>query len=104
MFGAYLSDNAIECDPQEREKSLREKVPHLLLPDEKVLLAYKDRGGKGRDSSTFTSLRIIIKDKTGLTGKKTEYKSIPYQAIRAYSCETAGSIDADVEVLNFITV
>ncbi len=100
MFGAYLSDNAVECDASEREAILREKVPHLLLSDERVLLAYKDRGGKGRDSSTFTNFRIIIEDKTGMTGKKTEYKSIPYQAIRAYSCETAGSIDKDVEVPN----
>jgi hypothetical protein len=97
MF-SYFSDNAIECDASERETVLREKVPDLLLADERVLLAYKDRGGKGRDSSFFTNYRIIIKNKMGVTGKKNEYKSIPYKAIRAYSCETAGSIDSDLEV------
>ena len=69
-MSAFLSDNAIECDHAEREASLREKVPHLLLVDEHVVLAYKDGGGKGRDSSSFTNKRILIKDKMGLTGKK----------------------------------
>ncbi len=97
---SYFSDNAIECDASEREAVLREKVPDLRLADEHILLAYKDRGGKGRDSSFFTNHRIIIKNKMGFTGKKTEYKSIPYKSIRAYSCETAGTIDSDVEVRN----
>eukprot|EP00590_Aulacoseira_subarctica_P012273 CAMPEP_0172418848 /NCGR_PEP_ID=MMETSP1064-20121228/5295_1 /TAXON_ID=202472 /ORGANISM="Aulacoseira subarctica , Strain CCAP 1002/5" /LENGTH=606 /DNA_ID=CAMNT_0013157975 /DNA_START=12 /DNA_END=1829 /DNA_ORIENTATION=+ len=98
-MSAFLSDYAIECDHAEREASLREKEPHLLLFDEHVVLAYKDGGGKGRDSSSFTNKRILIKDKMGLTGKKTEYKSIPYSAIRAYAVETAGSfMDSDAEL------
>ena len=31
-------------------------------------------------------------------GKRTEYKSCPYHSIKAFSVETAGSIDADVEL------
>lgn len=95
---AFISDNAILADPKEREESLRSKVPELLQSDEKVLFAFKDRGGKGRDSSNLTNKRILIKDKQGLTGKKTEYITIPYSAIRAYSVETAGSFDSDSEL------
>ena len=31
-------------------------------------------------------------------GKRTEYKSCPYHSIKAFSVETAGSLDADVEL------
>ena len=31
-------------------------------------------------------------------GKRTEYKSCPYHSIKAFSVETVGSIDADVEL------
>lgn len=79
---AFVSDNAILADPKEREESLRSKVPDLLQPDEKIVFAFKDRGGKGRDSSNLTSKRILIKDKRGLTGKRTDYITIPYDAIR----------------------
>lgn len=98
---AFLGDDAIECDPAERESHLRDKVPDLLLHDERVVLAFKDRGGKGRDSSSFTTKRFLIKDKKGL-GKKTEYKSIPYGAIRGYAVETAGSLDSDVELTMYV--
>jgi len=97
-MSAFISNNATEVDPKEREASLREKVPELLAADEHVILAFKARGGKGRDSSCMTNLRIILKDKQGMSGKKTEYKSIPYKAIRGYAVETAGSLDGDVEL------
>jgi len=95
---AFISDNAILADPKEREESIRSKVPDCLLPDEKIVFAFKDRGGKGRDSSNLTTKRILIKDKKGLTGKKTDYISIPYAAVRAYSVETAGRMDSDAEL------
>lgn len=95
---AFVSDNAIIADPKEREESIRTKVPELLQADEKILWAFKDRGGKGRDSSNLTTKRLLIKDKRGMTGKKTDYISIPYSAIRAYSVETAGRMDSDAEL------
>eukprot|EP00566_Odontella_aurita_P022666 CAMPEP_0113583428 /NCGR_PEP_ID=MMETSP0015_2-20120614/32509_1 /TAXON_ID=2838 /ORGANISM="Odontella" /LENGTH=129 /DNA_ID=CAMNT_0000488299 /DNA_START=68 /DNA_END=454 /DNA_ORIENTATION=- /assembly_acc=CAM_ASM_000160 len=99
----WLSDNAESFDPKEREATLREKVPECLLEDEHVVLAFKDRGGKGRDSSSFTTHRILIKDKQGLTGKKTEYISVPYDAIKAYSIETAGRLDSDSELKVYVS-
>jgi hypothetical protein len=89
-----IKNNATETDPKEREAALREKVPDLLGPDEHVVLGYKI----GRDSYAFTNKRCIVKDRLGLSSKKTAYKSIPYSAIRGYAVETAGSMDSDVEL------
>lgn len=33
-----------------------------------------------------------------MTGKQIEYTSVPYKSIRAYSIETAGSVDTDQEL------
>ena len=37
-------------------------------------------------------------DKQGLTGKKSEYHSIPYRNITHFSIETAGHFDLDAEL------
>jgi len=97
-WGDVLFKNAYGVDAAETEKSQREKYPLLLHKDEKVLMAWKDRGGMGRDKSMFTSHRILLKDGKGLTAKRKNYKSIPYWAIQAFSTETAGSLDGDVEL------
>jgi hypothetical protein len=82
-----------------RSTGTREKVPHLLLSDEKVILAYKDRGGKGRDSSTFTNFRIIIMDKTGLTGKKTKYKTSP---TKLFVLTLVRQLDLSMQMLRYL--
>jgi hypothetical protein len=46
----------------------------------------------------FTSKRLIIVDKQGVTGKKTDYHSIPYKTITHFSVETAGTFDLDAEL------
>ena len=83
--------NYEEIDASEKEAKLKEKVPDLLYPGENVLLAYKC----SRDSYHFTQTRIIQKDKKGISGKRTDYKSFPYTSIRAYAIVTAGSLDTD---------
>ena len=93
-----IKNNAKETDPQEREAALREKVPDLLGPDEHVVLGYKI----GRDSYAFTNKRCIVKDRLGLSSKKTEYLSVPYAALRGYAVETAGSMDSDVELKLYV--
>ena len=35
---------------------------HFDDKDEKVIFAFKDRGGKGRDSSMFTNKRYLISE------------------------------------------
>ena len=93
-----IKNNATETDPKEREANLREKVPDLLGPDEHVVLGYK----VGRDSYVFTNKRVVVKDRMGLSSKKTEYLSVPYSAIRGYAIETAGSMDSDVELKLYV--
>ena len=45
-----------------------------------------------RDVAALTNKRIIIMDKQGLTGRKTEIYSIPYRSIDMWSTENAGGI------------
>merc|ERR1719491_204623 len=92
---------SLEADTIEREENIRSKVPELLDSSETVKYAYKSRGGKGRDSVTFTNYRLIFKDKQGVSGKKTLYLSIPYESIQAWSIETPGGfeIDSDAELM-----
>jgi len=42
-------------------------------------------------------------DKQGLTGKKTDYHSIPYKSISTYSVETAGHFDLEAELCIYIS-
>jgi hypothetical protein len=51
-----------------------------------------------RDTILFTDRRLILIDKQGITGKKTEYHSIPYRSITHFAVETAGTFDLDAEL------
>jgi hypothetical protein len=93
-----IGDNAAQVDAVEAEAKLREQYPQLLLGEEKVRFAFADRGGMGRDSSYYTTHRIIEIDKKGLMGKKTDYLSIPNSSIKAFKIETAGTMDSDCEL------
>lgn len=45
-----------------------------------------------RDTAVFTNKRIIIRDAQGITGKKIETYSIPYNIIHMWSTENAGKL------------
>lgn len=51
-----------------------------------------------RDLFVFTSKRLILVDKQGVTGKKIEFLSIPYSKITKFSKESAGHFDLDAEL------
>lgn len=51
-----------------------------------------------RDVFVFTNRRLILVDKQGITGRKSEYLSIPYSKISMYSIETAGHFDLEAEL------
>lgn len=51
-----------------------------------------------RDYFVFTNRRLVLVDKQGITGKKTEYHSLPYKSITHFSIETAGNFDLDAEL------
>jgi len=52
----------------------------------------------GRDTTVFTTKRVLSIDVQGWSGKRIEYKSIPYTSIQAFSVESAGSWDRDAEM------
>ncbi|WP_405621793.1 PH domain-containing protein [Streptomyces sp. NBC_01511] len=66
----------------------------LLGQGEQVHAAYQ----LIRDSIIFTDRRLIFVDKQGITGKKTEYHSVPYRSITHFAVETAGTFDLDAEL------
>nr|WP_258308593.1 PH domain-containing protein [Streptomyces sp. NWU339] len=56
-----------------------------------------------RDTILFTDRRLILIVKQGITGKKTEYHSIPYRSITHFAVETAGHFDLDAELKIWIS-
>lgn len=67
----------------------------LLVEGETPVASFKTF----RDSATFTTKRLIVRDAQGFTGKKVEIYSLPYSAINMWSTENAGGmLDRDAEV------
>lgn len=90
-----LLGNASQADLE----SVQKELTPILIQNEKVEHAYKII----RDLIVFTSKRLILIDKQGLTGKKVEYHSIPYKSITHFSVETAGHFDLDAELKIWIS-
>lgn len=76
------------------QEELQKKYGQLLTEGETIELGFK----LVRDTFIFTNKRLILIDKQGLTGSKTEYKSIAYKAISRFSVETAGTFELDAEL------
>ena len=51
-----------------------------------------------RDMLVFTNRRLISIDRQGVTGKKVDYRSVPYSNITMFSKESAGVLDLDAEL------
>lgn len=79
--------------------AVKEELGHILLDGENVDAAFK----LVRDLIVFTDKRLILVDKQGITGKKTEFQSIPYKSISRFSVETAGRFDLDSELKIWIS-
>ena len=79
------------------------EIPQSLMSfvgrNEQALFAVKTV----RDAALFTDKKVLICDKQGITGKKTEYYAIPYNKIVTYAIETAGHFDIDSEIKLFLT-
>ncbi len=80
------------------EKLLKE-YGDLFIENEIVEIGFK----LIRDTFIFTNKRLIVVDKQGVTGRKTEYFSIPYKSISRFSIETAGTFDLDAELKVWIS-
>lgn len=71
------------------ECPIPEDIGPILVQGEQPIAAYKTF----RDSAVFTNKRLIVRDAQGITGKKVEIYSLPYNAINMWSSENAGKID-----------
>ena len=81
------------------DSNYQKRVADLIVPSEQILGSYKSV----RDGVVFTSMRIIVVNVQGITGKKVDFTSLPYKRINAYSIETAGTFDMDAELDIFIS-
>jgi hypothetical protein len=75
------------------------KFEQLLIDEEEIELGFK----LVRDTFIFTNKRLILVDIQGITGSKTEYKSISYKSITRFSVETGGTFDLDAELKIWIS-
>lgn len=80
--------------------TLQQEIP--VPPDVHALLAEGEQAVTSfktfRDSATFTTKRLIVRDAQGITGKKVEIYSLPYSAILMWSSENAGTLDWNSEL------
>lgn len=77
-----------------KKEDLLKDYSNLLIEGESIEIGFK----LIRDTFIFTSKRLILIDKQGLTGSKIEYKSISYKSISRFSIESTGTFDLDAEL------
>jgi hypothetical protein len=94
IFSALLGNSGVV----EQEKLLKD-YHQLLTEEEEIQIGFK----LFRDTFIFTDKRLILIDRQGLTGKKTEYMSVSYKSISRFSIETAGTFDLDAELKIWIS-
>ena len=98
-FVSFVTNNSQNIDAVELDHKLHSEPP-LLLTDEHVELAFK----QARDMFVYTTHRVLVIDVQGMTGKKVEYKSIPWSWCHGFEIETAGHLDRDAEAYIFADV
>ena len=76
------------------DNAFEKMVAPILLDGEEIIRSFQSI----RDGVVFTSLRIITINIQGITGKKRDFTSLPYNKIQAFSVETAGAFDLDSEL------
>ncbi len=69
-------------------------IQDFMIDGEEIIGSYQSV----RDGVVFTNKRIIAINVQGLTGKKKDFTSIPYNKITTFSLETAGIFDMDAEL------
>lgn len=90
-----LLGNASPIDASKAQKDFAQ----ILAAGERIEKAYQ----LIRDLFLFTDKRLVMVNKEGITGKKTEYLSIPYRNISHFSVETAGHFDLDAVLKIWVT-
>ena len=79
----------------QNEIPVPDDVSALLVEGEQAVASFKTY----RDSAAFTTMRLIVRDAQGITGKKIEVYSLPLQLHQLWSTENAaGKLDRDAEL------
>lgn len=92
---AWLCGDSRQVDAAEADRKFHEEI-RLLQGSETCEMAFKS----ARDMILFTTKRLVMVDVQGLTGKKVEYKSFPWNTIQAFALQSAGFlIDKDSEMM-----
>lgn len=73
---------------------LQQEYAPLLVEGEELVAAYRVL----RDMMVFTTKRLILVNKQGVTGSKAEYLTIPYERVTRFSKESAGILDLEAEL------
>ena len=74
-------------------------IDDFMIDDERIVGSYQSL----RDGVVFTNKRVITINIQGVTGKKKDFTSIPYNKITTFSLETAGFFDSDAELVIYIS-
>lgn len=88
LLGGLLGGGDVDLE------ALAEELEAVLIDGEDVEAAFKI----DRDMFVFTTKRLIFVDRESLSGKRVEYRSIPYRSIHQFSVETSGRFDRDAEL------
>lgn len=86
----HILGNAIEIP----EEDCLKMVTDLFVVGEEFKAGYQFF----RDQMIFTNKRLILVNKQGMSGKKTELLSIPWRNVIAFSTENTGGFDLDSEI------
>jgi len=78
----------------QQEIAVPADVQSMMTQGEQAVASFKTF----RDSATFTTKRLIVRDAQGITGKKVEIYSLPYSSILMWSSENAGTLDWNSEL------
>lgn len=76
------------------DHAFEKMIAPILVDGEDIIGSYQSI----RDGVVFTDKRIITINVQGITGKKKDFTSLPYNKIQAFSVETAGMFDLDSEL------
>ena len=80
-------------------KAFGNVIDDFMIDGEEIVGSYQSV----RDGVVFTNKRIIAINIQGVTGKKKDFTSIPYNKITTFSLETAGMFDLDSELEIYIS-
>ena len=75
-------------------KAFGKVIDDFMIDGEEIVGSYQSV----RDGVVFTNKRILAINVQGVTGKKKDFTSIPYNKITTFSLETAGMFDLDSEL------